>query len=162
MKRLFVLLIATACTPAPGPESVVSDTACITGVVANMGVDQQNNPVLRTEESEIIPLTGSAAVNVLKLAGAKVTVCGAREAASMVVHTYKIREADGMPAYSGILLSDGTGFALDREGQAEKVPLVDVPSSLSAELNHEVWVAGEWSGGSFVVKSFGVVSRGGS
>lgn len=162
MKRWLLLLTVAACAPAPAPQSAPPvDAECVTGVVANLGVDRQRHPVLRTAAHGLVHLTGPAADAVLELTGATVMVCGAREAAAIAVESYELREVDGMPAVSGILESEGAGFVLDRGADRGKVRLLEVPAALSAQLRQQVWVAGEWVGPELLVKSFGLLGRAG-
>jgi len=158
MRHLAIIVFVGACATAPlpsGPRTSVAE--CVTGAIANLGVDEQEMPVLRLATGHPLPLTGLASGTVLGLTGATVTVCGPIVSGVLQVASYEIRFVDGMQAYLGSARETRGTWYLDVGASRPLVPLSGVPEAIQRSSGQLFWVAGTWVDHSFAVRSFGAI-----
>lgn len=154
---LGVSLALSACASGrPMPTS--AKPHCEKGEVATLGVEPSRTLMLNQDGVKRLELTGNSVARIQRLVGTVVRACGAMDSAGRLhVASYELLEVDGMKAYLGILRVRETGAFLERSHSESAVRLADVPNELSANVDHEVWVAGEWRADAFSVRAFGVL-----
>lgn len=132
MARAFAAQLAGAST---GADRARSDT--VRGQLMWQGEEPARVVVLRTG-STTTSLSGMATTGMSKLVGSEVVVRGVRPTPrDVVVSDYLVRAADGVPAFDGTLLPDGSLRLTDGSG-IKRVPL---PTALQGMSGARVWVA---------------------
>ncbi|MCO4098845.1 hypothetical protein [Gemmatimonas sp.] len=132
MARAFAAQLAGATT---GGDRARGDT--VRGQLVWQGEEPARVVVLRTGTTTT-SLSGMATTGMSKLVGSEVVVRGVRlTPRDVVVSDYFVRAADGVPAYDGTLLPDGSLRLTDGNG-IKRVPL---PTALQGMSGARVWVA---------------------
>lgn len=132
MARAFAAQLAGATN---GADRARSDT--VRGQLVWQGEEPARVVVLRTGTTTT-SLSGMATTGMSKLVGSEVVVRGVRlTPRDVVVSDYFVRAADGVPAYDGTLLPDGSLRLTDGSG-IKRVPL---PTALQGMSGVRVWVA---------------------
>lgn len=132
MARAFAAQLAGTKT---GADRARSDT--LRGQLVWQGEEPARVVVLRTGTT-MTSLSGMATTGMSKLVGSEVVVRGVRlTPRDVVVSDYFVRAADGVPAYDGTLLPDGSLRLTDGSG-IKRVPL---PTALQGLSGTRVWVA---------------------
>ncbi|WP_353267890.1 hypothetical protein [Gemmatimonas sp.] len=132
MARAFAAQLAGATN---GADRARSDT--VRGQLVWQGEEPARVVVLRTGTTTT-SLSGMATTGMSKLVGSEVVVRGVRlTPRDVVVSDYLVRAADGVPAYDGTLLPDGSLRLTDGSG-IKRVPL---PTALQGMSGVRVWVA---------------------
>ncbi len=132
MARAFAAQLAGATN---GADRARSDT--VRGQLVWQGEEPARVVVLRTGTTTT-SLSGMATTGMSKLVGSEVVVRGVRlTPRDVVVSDYFVRAADGVPAYDGTLLPDGSLRLTDGSG-VKRVPL---PTALQGMSGARVWVA---------------------
>ncbi|MBL0940954.1 MAG: hypothetical protein IBJ03_18865 [Gemmatimonadaceae bacterium] len=107
------------------------------GVLAWQGTEPARSVVLRQGDATVT-LSGMATTGLSRLVGTEVMVRGVKVTPrDIVVSDFVVRAADGVPAYDGVLESDGTMRLTDGSG-VRRVPL---PEPLRELTGTRVWVA---------------------
>lgn len=107
------------------------------GVLIWQGEEPTRTVVLRTTDGKL-SLSGMATTGLAKLVGSEIVVRGVRVSPrDVVVADYYVRAADGVPAFDGVILEDGSLRMSDGSG-IKRVPL---PSSMQGLTGARVWVA---------------------
>lgn len=132
MARAFAAQLAGATT---GGDRARGDT--VRGQLVWQGEEPARVVVLRTGTTTT-SLSGMATTGMSKLVGSEVVVRGVRlTPRDVVVSDFFVRAADGVPAYDGTLLPDGSLRLTDGNG-IKRVPL---PTALQGMSGARVWVA---------------------
>ncbi len=109
----------------------------VRGVLVWQGTEPVRTVVLRTPGGALT-LSGMATTGLGKLVGSEVVVRGVRVSPrDVVVAEYFVRAADGVPAYDGVILEDGSLRMSDGSG-VKRVPL---PIAMQGLIGARVWVA---------------------
>jgi hypothetical protein len=142
---------------AEGLNSAGGDT--IRGIITLIGSDPAKQTVLRTRDGRTtIALSGMVTTGMSQLEGLDLLVRGVRVSPrDIVVASYVVRAADGVPAFDGILNnSDGAwSLTLTEDGSRKRLP--SVPSALRERAGQRVWIA--MQPGANTVESFGAINR---
>ena len=109
----------------------------VRGMLVWRGSEPTRTVVLRTPDGTL-SLSGMATTGLGKLVGSEVVVRGVRVGPrDVVVAEYFVRAADGVPAFDGVILEDGSLRMSDGSG-VKRVPL---PVSMQGLVGARVWVA---------------------
>lgn len=123
----------------------------VRGVLAFQGEEPARSVVLQVGNTTVA-LSGMATTGLARLVGTEVVVRGMNiSPRDIVVSDYIVRGAQGLPAYDGTLLDDGTLRLTDGSGVL-RVPL---PAALQGVSGVRVWVAVKDG----VAASYGLVGR---
>lgn len=128
----------------------------IRGVVTLLGVAPAQQVVLRTNNGETtVSLSGMATSGMARYAGMELMVRGVMVTPrDVVVSDYVIRTVDGVPAWDGKLVGDGTLQMSDGSGR-QKVPAM--PAALRESEGARVWIAVK--PGTSTVYRYGIMGR---
>lgn len=131
--------------PAPAEDTAVATAAdTLRGTIAVVGADPMTRVILRTDDQRVT-LRGSATDRLRRVTGLVVRVTGRRDGAAMTVTSFRVREAEGLPAADGILEVDGdTAVLVTPDG--ERLRYSPVPTALRARAGARVWIAGPVGG----------------
>lgn len=126
---------AARLTGATGADRARADS--VRGVLVWQGTEPARTVVLRTPQG-MIGLSGMATTGLGKLVGSEIVVRGVRVSPrDVVVADYFVRAADGVPAYDGVILDDGSLRLSDGSG----VKRVPIPIGMQGMIGARVWVA---------------------
>jgi hypothetical protein len=131
MARAF----AAKLTGGNGADRAHGDT--VRGQLIWQGTEPARAVVLRTPQFNIA-LSGMATTGMSKLVGSEIVVRGVRiTPRDMVVSDFYVRAADGVQAYDGKILADGSLKLTDGSG----VKRVVLPAAMEGLTGARVWVA---------------------
>ena len=109
----------------------------VRGVLVWQGTEPARIVVLRSPTGTVT-LSGMATTGLGRLVGSEVVVRGVRVSPrDLVVAEYFVRAADGVPAYDGVILEDGSLRMSDGSG----VKRVPIPIGMQGMIGARVWVA---------------------
>jgi len=109
----------------------------VRGVLVWRGTEPTRVVVLRSPTGTI-SLSGMATTGLGRLVGSEVVVRGVRVSPrDLVVAEYFVRAADGVPAYDGVILENGSLRMSDGSG----VKRVPIPIGMQGMIGARVWVA---------------------
>jgi hypothetical protein len=109
----------------------------VRGVLIWQGTEPARIVVLRSADGTLT-LSGMATTGLGRLVGSEVVVRGVRVSPrDVVVAEYFVRAADGVPAYDGVILEDGSLRLSDGSG----VKRVPIPIGMQGMTGARVWVA---------------------
>ena len=109
----------------------------VRGVLVWQGTEPARIVVLRSPTGTVT-LSGMATTGLGRLVGSEVVVRGVRiSPRDLVVAEYFVRAADGVPAYDGVILEDGSLRMSDGSG----VKRVPIPIGMQGMIGARVWVA---------------------
>ena len=118
-------------------DSALQSADSARGVLIWQGSEPARTIVLRTTDGTLT-LSGMATTGLSKIVGSEVVVRGVRVSPrDVVVADYYVRAADGVPAFDGVILEDGSLRMSDGSG-IKRVPL---PGSIQGLTGARVWVA---------------------
>jgi len=109
----------------------------VRGVLVWQGTEPARIVVLRSPTGTVT-LSGMATTGLGRLVGSEVVVRGVRiSPRDLVVAEYFVRAADGVPAYDGVILENGSLRMSDGSG----VKRVPIPIGMQGMIGARVWVA---------------------
>lgn len=109
----------------------------VRGVLVWQGTEPTRIVVLRSAGGTLT-LSGMATTGLGRLVGSEVVVRGVRVSPrDLVVAEYFVRAADGVPAYDGVILENGSLRMSDGSG----VKRVPIPIGMQGMIGARVWVA---------------------
>ena len=140
--------------PPVTPSAPVA-TDSIRGVVSVVGTSFEKRVMVAVPgNGKRVEITGPLASLVGHLAGADLSVVGARSASTIEATSFLVRTVDGMPAIDGILRTEGSFLHIvTRNGISSRI--VSPPPPLLGHDGSRVWITGDPSKG---VASFGFIN----
>lgn len=126
-----------------GADHGVASADSVRGVVAVTGAEPVTSVVVRPSDGGAVVLTGPGADSLRAAAGLEVRVSGPRDAEGrMVVESFRVRSASGVPAADGRLELDGdTAVLVTATGERLRYP--HAPAALRGLVGRRVWIGGE-------------------
>ena len=164
--RLIALsvLFTASCSTGLDEEllAVAPSQRCMTGAVFQIGTGLAPLTILNVEDEGQIRIAGELKEQIRWLSGVVIKACG--EVASglgpekiITAESFQVQSVDGMPAYLGVLRHKEGHWELASSKPTETAILLSgVPGQLRRAQGSVVWVAGEWSGEIFSIRSFGL------
>lgn len=131
----------------------------VRGIVTLIGSDPAKQVVLRTLDGKTtITLSGMVTTGMSRLEGVDLMVRGVKiSPRDIVVASYTVRAAGGVPVFDGILNGGDGGWSLTLTDGGTRKRLATLPSALREYVGQRVWVA--IKPGVNTVESFGVITR---
>ena len=165
--RLIALavLFTTSCSTGldEEPLALAPSQGCMTGAVFQIGTGLAPLTILNGGDEGQIRIAGELEEQIRWLSGVVIKACG--ELASglglekiITAESFQVQSVDGMPAYLGVLRHKEGHWELASSSQhaATSILLSGVPGQSRRAQGSVVWVAGEWSGEIFSIRSFGL------
>lgn len=142
-------------TGAKSESGANGDT--VRGIVTLIGSDPIKQVVLRTNNgATTVSLSGMVTRGLARLEGVDLLVRGVKVSPrDIVVSSYLVRAADGVPAFDGVLSGNAGGWYLTLTNGGARQRLATLPLGLQDQTGNRVWLAIKT--GSNTVESFGVV-----
>lgn len=149
---------APAATDSAADSASATDEMRATGRVAVGGTGPIRVVNLLTDSGETIGLAGDLLDELMRLAGAVLSVTGPPtqtvQGRAVNVSRYDVVSVDGETPSVGILVAGDDTYRL--EGEAAQ-PLVDVPPELGSQVGAKIWVVGPETAAGLRVRSYGVI-----
>jgi len=136
---LAIVAVLLACRPhtsnTASTTTITADT--LRGILVIEGSEPFLTPTLRTSAGRFV--VDSAAPALLKLSNLDVWLHGTRaDSNHFRVTSYRVRGANGAPAYDGTLRADSVGLLVDTEdGSSRRVR--GAPSQLARLVGSRIW-----------------------